>query len=150
MSLSDELKSLFLEDWCFEMKDNPEFASQAGEHNSSGVLNPLQDVSPEGYERRAEHSSLMKRKINDIIQDARARNWRCEQLISMTEEENQTMKIFDILCFKGNKHMKRGQGLKLFPGEILYTISKRVDLLEYIELMFKSRFFRKEEENPNN
>jgi hypothetical protein len=69
---------------------------------------------------------------------------------SMTEEENQTMKIFDILCFKGNKHMKRGQGLKLFPGEILYTISKRVDLLEYIELMFKSRFFRKEEENPNN
>jgi hypothetical protein len=57
----------------------------------------------------------------------------------MNEEEDLVMKIFDILCFRGNKHMKRGQGLKSFPTELLFTLIKQVDLIKYIGNMFKDR-----------
>ena len=57
------------------------------------------------------------------------------------------MKIFDILCFHGNKHMKRGQGLKSFPVELLFKLSKELDLINYIGKMFKSRLLQIENEN---
>ena len=57
----------------------------------------------------------------------------------MNEEEEKIMKVFDILCFTGNKHMKRGQGLKMFPIEMLYRCSKVKDLIVFITEMFKSR-----------
>jgi ribosomal protein S13 len=57
----------------------------------------------------------------------------------MSEEEEQIMKIFDILCFKGNRHMKRGQGLKSFPVDMLYRCSKKLDLVKFIANMFKIR-----------
>jgi hypothetical protein len=59
----------------------------------------------------------------------------------MTESEEEIMKVFDILCFTGNKHMKRGQGLKLFPSEMLYRISFRLNLVDFIKEMFKKRFY---------
>lgn len=58
---------------------------------------------------------------------------------TMTEKEEQIMKFFDILCFTGNRHMKRGQGLKSFPTDILYRCSKKVDLVKFVSEMFKSR-----------
>lgn len=57
----------------------------------------------------------------------------------MTEEEERIMKVFDILCFTGNKHMKRGQGLKSFPVDMLYKCSKKLDLVQFIRDMFKKR-----------
>jgi len=57
----------------------------------------------------------------------------------MTEEENKIMQVFDILCFSGNRHMKRGQGLKSFPTDMLYRCSKRLDLVQFINDMFKKR-----------
>jgi hypothetical protein len=57
----------------------------------------------------------------------------------MFEEEEKIMKVFDILCFTGNKHMKRGQGLKSFPIEMLYKCSKKLDLVNFIKEMFKKR-----------
>ena len=57
----------------------------------------------------------------------------------MLEEEERIMKVFDILCFTGNKHMKRGQGLKSFPIEMLYKCSKKLDLVNFIKEMFKKR-----------
>jgi hypothetical protein len=61
----------------------------------------------------------------------------------MSEEEEQVMQIFDILCFKGNRHMKRGQGLKSFPVDMLYRCSKKLDLVKYIGNMFKIRLANK-------
>jgi hypothetical protein len=58
---------------------------------------------------------------------------------SMTEHENEIMTVFDILCFTGNKHMKRGQGLKAFPVEFLYKCSRTLDLVVFITNMFKTR-----------
>ena len=57
----------------------------------------------------------------------------------MLLEEEKIMKVFDILCFTGNKHMKRGQGLKSFPVEMLYKCSKKLDLVNFIKEMFKKR-----------
>ena len=57
----------------------------------------------------------------------------------MDEEEERIMKVFDILCFTGNKHMKRGQGFRLFPIEMLYRCSKKLDLVQFICEMFKRR-----------
>jgi hypothetical protein len=67
----------------------------------------------------------------------------------MTEEEEEIMKLFDILCFKGNKHMKRGHGLKSFPIEILYKCSKKLNLVNFISEMFKKRLIQKAEKNIN-
>lgn len=57
----------------------------------------------------------------------------------MTEKEEEIMKFFDIICFSGNKHMKRGQGLQLFPVDIIYRCKQELDLVEFISGMFKSR-----------
>jgi len=57
----------------------------------------------------------------------------------MTSEEDTIMRVFDILCFTGNKHMKRGHGLKTFPTEMLYRCSKIMDLVDFINIMFKKR-----------
>jgi hypothetical protein len=57
----------------------------------------------------------------------------------MDEQELLVMKVFDILCFTGNRHMKRGQGLKSFPVDMLYRCSKKFDLVQFIVEMFKKR-----------
>lgn len=57
----------------------------------------------------------------------------------MTKEEDEIMQAFDILCFTGNRHMKRGQGLKSFPSDMLYRCRPRIDLVEFIRNMFKKR-----------
>lgn len=61
----------------------------------------------------------------------------------MNEEENKVMQVFDILCFTGNTHMKRGQGLKAFPKEMLYKMSHKLDLVKFITTMFKTRASQK-------
>lgn len=61
----------------------------------------------------------------------------------MTDDEETIMQVFDILCFKGNRHMKRGQGLKSFPVDMLYRCSKRLDLIQFVSEMFKSRLSKK-------
>ena len=57
----------------------------------------------------------------------------------MTAEENRIISLFDILCFTGNKHMKRGQGLKAFPTDMLYRMLPALDLVKFISQMFKDR-----------
>jgi hypothetical protein len=82
---------------------------------------------------------------NRFVYVGKTRISRCD----MTEEEEEVMKVFDILCFKGNKHMKRGHGLKSFPIEILYKCSKRLNLVNFISEMFKKRLIQKTEKNIN-
>jgi hypothetical protein len=58
---------------------------------------------------------------------------------TMTEEEEKIMTVFDIFCFTGNRHLKRGQGVKSFPPETLYRCSRTMDLVAFISNMFKTR-----------
>jgi hypothetical protein len=62
----------------------------------------------------------------------------------MTQEELTIMKVFDRLCFKGNHHVKRGQGLKQFPSNMLYNCLSKINLLEFVNNMFKKRITQKE------
>ena len=57
----------------------------------------------------------------------------------MTQEEETIMRVFDILCFTGNTHQKRGNGLKLFPLCMLYRCLRICDLVDFIRRMFVSR-----------
>ena len=68
----------------------------------------------------------------------------------MTENEERIMKVFDILCFTGNRHMKRGQGLKLFPIDMLYRMSKKMDLVNFIRAMFRERLEKNNIDNKSN
>lgn len=57
----------------------------------------------------------------------------------MDDEEEEIMKAFDILCFKGHYHMKRGHGLSAFPPVLLYRIMPVIDLVQFIYNMFEKR-----------
>jgi hypothetical protein len=57
----------------------------------------------------------------------------------MTEEEEIIMQVFDILCFSGTNHTKRGHGMTAFPTKILYRCRKRIDLVKSVENMFETR-----------
>ena len=57
----------------------------------------------------------------------------------MNDEEETIMRAFDILCFRGNRHQKRGHGLKTFPREMLVRCSPILDLVDFINGMFKRR-----------
>jgi hypothetical protein len=59
----------------------------------------------------------------------------------MTEEEKTIMCVFDILCFTGNTHLKRGANLKQFPLAMLYRCRKKMDLVQFIRNMFWKRYF---------
>ena len=59
--------------------------------------------------------------------------------LQMTIDEERIMKVFDILCFKGSRHMKRLVGLKAFPIDMLYNCSTVFDLVEFITNMFRER-----------
>jgi len=67
----------------------------------------------------------------------------------MSPEEEQIMRAFDILCFKGSKHMKRGSGINLFSDEILFRCLRIIDLVEFVSLMFKRRMNKTRQTNKN-
>lgn len=64
----------------------------------------------------------------------------------MTPEEEEVAKAFDILCFKGSKHMKRGSGINMFSDEILFRCMGTLDLVQFVSSMFRKRMSRKKDE----
>ena len=61
----------------------------------------------------------------------------------MTEEEDTMMRAFDALCFTGARHMKRLQGIKAFPTDMLYKCKEIVDLVDFVRNMFKKHMENK-------
>ena len=76
--------------------------------------------------------------------------YRIDREDMVSDEEELVMTIFDKLCFTGNKHMKRGQGLKSFPIDILYRCKSKIDLVESVCKMFKRRITERAYNNDNN
>ena len=58
----------------------------------------------------------------------------------MTPEEQEIMRVFDVVCFTGATNVKRGKGITAFPIEILYKCAKHMDLVDFVRNMFKRRF----------
>jgi hypothetical protein len=57
-----------------------------------------------------------------------------------TPLEEAVFKALDQLCFYGNDHMKRGNGLKAFPTKLLVNCRNVLDILDFLENMFVRRF----------
>lgn len=57
----------------------------------------------------------------------------------MTNEEEIVIKALEILCFKGSQNLKRGHGINLFPINLLYNCLKKIDIVDFINKMFKGR-----------
>lgn len=57
----------------------------------------------------------------------------------LTEEEEQVFAAFDIICFKGFNHQKRGHGITIFPLDVVEKCKKLIDLPEFVFTMFKNR-----------
>tara|TARA_Y100000768_G_C23983573_1_gene687383 strand:- start:3153 stop:3647 length:495 start_codon:yes stop_codon:yes gene_type:complete len=56
----------------------------------------------------------------------------------MTEYEEKIMTIFDTLVFKGEKHLKRGQGIIAVPSWI--KNNKHINFIQIFKNMFSTRF----------
>ena len=56
----------------------------------------------------------------------------------MTEYEEKIMTIFDTLVFKGEKHLKRGQGIIAVPCWI--KNNKHINFIQIFKNMFSTRF----------
>jgi len=63
----------------------------------------------------------------------------------MVGDEEAVMCEFDILCFTGNSHQKRGAGLRTFPLEMLFRCIRVIDLVDFITGMCKRRLENKKE-----
>ncbi len=69
-SASERLNALFAADWQWEMLDNPEFASQAGEHDVAWAPDTvLQHVDRASYARRAAHSEAMAAAARALLSE---------------------------------------------------------------------------------
>ena len=58
----------------------------------------------------------------------------------LNREEEAVFKALDILCFRGNEHMKRGHGIKAFPTKLILNCMPVIHIPKYIECMFMNRF----------
>jgi len=54
--------------------------------------------------------------------------------------EEAVFKALDQLCFYGNEHMKRGNGIKSFTTKLLVNCKHVLDIPAFINNMFTSRF----------
>lgn len=66
---------------------------------------------------------------------------------NMNKQEEEIMKFFDFICFKGKYHLKRGSGITIFPQKILNLCYNTFDLLHFIKIMFHTRITPKEKKN---
>jgi hypothetical protein len=57
----------------------------------------------------------------------------------MTEHENRIIRAFEIMCFYGKDHIKRGRGLLCFPLKKLWYAKDVIDLVQFIQNMFRHR-----------
>lgn len=58
----------------------------------------------------------------------------------LTLQEEEVFAALDVLCFKGTEHMKRGQGLRSFPIKLILRCKPLIDIPDFIENMFISRY----------
>ena len=81
------------------------------------------------------YSVYMNQNYNRYVFTGKSRIDRAD----MDADEEEIMKAFDILCFKGNYHMKRGHGLSAFPPVLLYRVMPVIDLVQFVYKMFEKR-----------
>ena len=131
------LEELFEEDWEWEMKDNPEFASQAGQFDIVHGEVQLQSISPAAYAERSKHSKEMLQKLKAILE-------KCE----LTPQQSVFAKLFQSI------HSDLSESIDRFPlflipinsigvGCITYAFSESVEWLRFDSLNDFDRYLKK-------
>jgi hypothetical protein len=57
----------------------------------------------------------------------------------MNEEEECIMQVFEAICFNGIFHLKHGLELNMFSPKLLWRAGRIVDLVAFVENMFRKR-----------
>jgi uncharacterized protein (DUF885 family) len=85
---------LFEADFFFQLKDNPEYASQAGQYDFDGKL---QDLSPDAFELRQEHNTAVLKTAKFLMQSTTDKKdmLHLELLVKNIESEQ---KSFEMNC----------------------------------------------------
>jgi len=58
----------------------------------------------------------------------------------MDEEDQQTIKILETICFKGKQNMKRSPLITQFPIRKLYQLREELNISEIVENMFAKKY----------
>jgi uncharacterized protein (DUF885 family) len=89
-SASAALQALFAEDFAWELQDNPEYAFQAGQFDVQYAAGKeLQNVSPQAFLQRKEHSALMLQKMKELrakYEFVGTEKIHCDLFVSMHED----------------------------------------------------------------
>jgi hypothetical protein len=81
------------------------------------------------------HKIHVEQKFNVFSYVGKSRIDRTE----MHDLEEDVMKVFDVLCFKGKRNLKRLKGIKRFPIDMLYKCKDILDIVKFISEMFVKR-----------
>jgi hypothetical protein len=57
----------------------------------------------------------------------------------LTDFDETILKFFDIVCFTGKKHLKRGKGIQRIPNEIIVKCKNIIYFPSYFEKLFKNK-----------
>lgn len=85
-------RQLFEADFFFQLKDNPEYASQAGQHDFDARL---QDVSPAAFELRREHNEAVLKTARALMATAETAKdaLHLQLLVTSIEDEQRSFEL---------------------------------------------------------
>eukprot|EP00931_Biecheleriopsis_adriatica_P077751 TRINITY_DN51256_c0_g1_i1.p1 TRINITY_DN51256_c0_g1~~TRINITY_DN51256_c0_g1_i1.p1 ORF type:complete len:592 (-),score=146.33 TRINITY_DN51256_c0_g1_i1:59-1834(-) len=91
-SPGEELQAVLDEDFQFQLRDNPEFASQAGFHQCDGQL---QDLRPQAWEARLEHNAEVLERLRrlDLPSLDQTQKLRAQLLRAAIEDESRAIEL---------------------------------------------------------
>ena len=94
------------------------------------IKNSLFIKEKEPSDKKLSYRIYSDRNYNRYIYKS---NYRIDRDI-LSKKEKKIIEIFDILLFKGSRHLKRGQGITSIPGWIINN--KHIDFIKFLRELF--------------
>ena len=88
-----EVQQLMEQDWHWQLQDNPEYASQAGQHQWDAKL---QDLSPSSFNQREAHDKEMLAAAKALL--SRAESSAASQLKLFVRDLESEITAFELGC----------------------------------------------------
>ena len=80
------------------------------------------------------HKNLMQKNVYSYTGSQHV------ETAEMDEEDQQTIKILETICFKGKQNMKRSPLITQFPIRKLYQLREELNISEIVENMFAKKY----------
>ena len=75
-------------------------------------------------------------KLLSICKENIDNNYEKEEINIKNKEIIIMIEVLEQLCFYGNEHLKRGNGLKIFPIKYLYRLEKELNIIKILKDLF--------------